>query len=158
MNLDKKTTKSNYFSAQGFCNESKDCKVEYSIKIKCKDEDESKGFVTLDVVRNQHEHSHSDKKTQIRGKLIFRYYSYSLFTYYSILGDERDELAKACLVEANGSPFNFVNNRIAEVIKDADGNEGLALLPGQLGKFRRIVGTCVREFLHKEMVILKFQF
>ena len=117
MNLDKKTTKSNYFSAQRFSNESRDCKVEYSIKIKCKDEDESKGFVTLDVVRNQHEHSHSDKKTQIRGKLIFRYYSYSLFTYYSILGDERDELAKACLVEANGSPFNFVNNRIAEVIK-----------------------------------------
>ena len=81
MNLDKKTTKSNYFSAQGFCNESKDCKVEYSIKIKCKDEDESKGFVTLDVVRNKHEHSHSDKKTQIRGKLIFRYYRVIIFQW-----------------------------------------------------------------------------
>ena len=61
MNLYKKRTKSNYFSAQGFCNERRNCKVEYSIKIKCEGEDESWGFVTLDIVRNKHEHSHSYK-------------------------------------------------------------------------------------------------
>ena len=54
----------------------------------------------------------------------------------------------------NGSPFNFVNNKIVDVIKDADGNDDLAILPGQVGKFRRIVSKCVHEFLHKEMVMV----
>ncbi len=67
-------------------------------------------------------------------------------------GLERKELAQECILTANGSPFNFVNNKIVDVIKDADGNDDLAISPGQVGKFRRIVSKCVHEFLHKEMV------
>jgi len=48
--------------------------------------------------------------------------------------------------------LNYVNNKIVDVIKDQDGNDDLAILPGQVGNFRRIVGKCVHEFLHKNMV------
>ena len=54
---------------------------------------------------------------------------------------------------ANGSSSKFVNNKIAYVIVEADGNTDIAILPGQVSNFRRIVGKCVNEFLHKEMVI-----
>ena len=68
------------------------------------------------------------------------------------LGEDREELAKECILTAKGSAFNFVYNKIFDVIKDSDGNDDLAILPGQIGKFRRIVSKCVHEFLHKEMV------
>ena len=56
------------------------------------------------------------------------------------------------LLTAQGSPFNYVNNKIVDVLKNADGSDDLAILPGQVGNFRRIVGKCVHEFLHKQMV------
>jgi hypothetical protein len=32
---------------------------------------------------------------------------------------------------------------MVDVIKDQDGNDDLAILPGQVGNFRRKVGKCV---------------
>lgn len=69
-----------------------------------------------------------------------------------IIGEKRKEVAEDCLLTAKGSVFNYVNNKIVDVIKDQDGNDDLAILPGQVGNFRRIVGKCVHEFLHKNMV------
>ena len=60
--------KTGFIIILGECNESRDCKVKYSISILDRDEDESKGFVTLDVIRSNNEHTHLNKKTQIRGK------------------------------------------------------------------------------------------
>ena len=56
---------------KGDCNEGKNCKVKYTISIKNEDEDDSKGFVLLDVKRSDDDHDHVDKKTQIRGKKLF---------------------------------------------------------------------------------------
>ena len=71
-----------------------------------------------------------------------------------IIGEKRKEVSEDCLLTAKGSVFNYVNNEIVDVIKDHDGNDDLAILPGQVGNFRRIVGKCVHEFLHKNMVIM----
>ena len=59
----------------GECNESKECKVKYNISLLNKDEDESKAFLTLNVIRSGEEHCHLEKKKQIRGKQIFRNFS-----------------------------------------------------------------------------------
>ena len=71
-----------------------------------------------------------------------------------IIGEKRKEVAEDCLLSAKGSVFNYVNNEIVDVIKDHDGNDDLAILPGQVDNFKRIVGKCVNEFLHTNMVSL----
>jgi hypothetical protein len=53
---------------------------------------------------------------------------------------------------AKGSAFNYVNNEIVDVLKNADRSDDLAIIPGLVGNFRRIVGKCVHELLHKQMV------
>lgn len=53
----------------GVCSESKDCTVAFSIKKAEKEIDESKAIVIIDVEKTN-EHSHVDKKIQIRGKII----------------------------------------------------------------------------------------
>jgi len=100
------------------------------------------------------EHSHVEKKTQIRGKKIlkFLYKNNFIINNKKIIGEKRKEVAEECLLTAKGSVFNYVNNKIFDVIKDQDGNDDLAIFPGQVGNFRRIVGKCVHEFLHKNMV------
>ena len=76
----------------------------------------------------------------------------NLINQYFYLGEERAEIAKECLTIANGSSSKFVNNKIANVIVEDDGDHDIAILPGQVSNFRRIVGKCVKEFLHKDMV------
>ena len=88
---------------------------------------------------------HSDKKLPIRGKVHCFKITISWWSIIWFRGD-RLELAKECLLTTNGSPFNFVNNKIAAVVKDDEGNDDIAILPGQVGKFRRIVSKCVTNF------------
>jgi hypothetical protein len=73
-----------------------------------------------------------DKKTQIRGDLLIKRKLFDLSYVNLFKGDKRVNVAKECLLEANGSPFIFVNNKIVDVIRDSNGNDELAILPEQV--------------------------
>ena len=62
------------------------------------------------------------------------------------------ELAEEALTSANGSANKHVNNKIAQMIQDADDMD-IVIAPGQLANFKRIVSKCVNEYLHKEQVL-----
>jgi hypothetical protein len=74
--------------------------------------------------------------------------------FYSIWfqGDEREAVAKACLLEANGSSYKYVNNKVAELVQENDEDMDIIIKSGQLKNLRRIVSKCVNEFLHNETV------
>ena len=64
----------------------------------------------------------------------------------------RVQLATACLLEANGSSYKYVNNKVAELVEDKDEDMDIIIKSGQLKNFRRIVSKCVNEFMNNETV------
>lgn len=63
-----KTSASNFFSATAVCNQSKDCPLTYSLKIKKKPKLSTKTFIEIEV-SSEFQHKHEEvKKKQIRGE------------------------------------------------------------------------------------------
>ena len=67
INSQAKQAGANYFTGTAVCNEAKDCMVKYELSIPKELKDDSNGFVIISVIR-EGDHSHLEKKTQIRGK------------------------------------------------------------------------------------------
>ncbi len=132
----KKNT-SNYLQATAHCNESKDCQVSYTFQIHKKpQEDDTKGFVEIDVIKNGTHCHQVVKKKQIRG-------------------EERMEMAIECKQTANGSATKFVDDKIAE--KALAGEEFPNDMELRSRKLKNMLRNMMYEERNKDMVSNNFR-